>query len=79
MPMHVTGLTVASVNPPPICDNCRRIVDRTQRVGLMVEGKAGMVRHLCSACRVSVVDSFEQPASWLQPIPPSRSAHASTR
>jgi len=60
------------VTPPPICDNCRRVVDRTQRVGIMVEGKPGAVRSLCSACRVHVVDSFEQMAPWIQPLPVRR-------
>jgi len=57
------------MTPPPICDNCRRVVDRTARVGLFVEGRAMLERALCSACRVHATDCFEQAAPWLQPVP----------
>jgi len=53
------------MNPPPICDNCRRIVFETKRVGIMVEGSTGAARELCSACRVHVLDCFEQSAPWI--------------
>lgn len=50
------------------CENCKRITQpRPVPVGLFVEGRLLAQRHLCSACRVHVVDSFQsgEQAPWL--------------
>jgi hypothetical protein len=60
------------VNPPPICDNCKRVVDRTERIALLRDGAIHMERALCSACRVHAVDCFEQSAPWIQSVPVRR-------
>ena len=56
------------VNPPPICDNCKRVVDRTERIAILRDGTTAYQRELCSACRVHVLDSFTEAAPWLHPM-----------
>lgn len=51
--------------PPPVCENCRRVVDRTVAVALVIAGDATRQRQLCSACRVYVTDCFTHRAPWL--------------
>jgi MinD superfamily P-loop ATPase len=57
------------MNPAPICDNCKRVVHLTERVGILRSGAIVIERDLCSACRVHVVDCFEQAAPWIQRVP----------
>lgn len=57
------------MNAPPVCENCKRVVDRTRKIGLMIDGDLTHVRELCSACKVHVADCFEQAAPWIgQPV-----------
>lgn len=60
------------MNPPPICENCRRVVHRTLTVALVIEGAYTMQRELCSACRVHVMDCFPQTAPWIEAPPRTR-------
>jgi hypothetical protein len=62
------------MNTPPVCENCKRVVDRTRKVGLMVDGDLSQVRELCSACKVHAADCFTQAAPWIdqRPAPAGR-------
>lgn len=54
---------------PPICENCRRVVHKTRKVALMIDGDIAAVRELCSACKVHAADSFTQAAPWIDQRP----------
>jgi len=60
------------VDAPPICDNCKRVVDRTERIAILRDGTTIHQRELCSACRVHVLDSFTEAAPWLPPMTVAR-------
>jgi hypothetical protein len=54
---------------PPICENCRRVVHKTRKVALMIDGDIEAVRELCSACKVHAADCFVQAAPWIDQQP----------
>jgi hypothetical protein len=63
---------VANLSAPPICENCRRVVHKTRKIALMIDGDIETVRELCSACKVHTADCFAQAAPWIDQRPVGR-------
>lgn len=67
--MATNSGTVTTLPAPPVCRNCKRVVDSTRRLAILIDGVPVFERDLCSACKVHTLDCAEQPAPWIQSVP----------